>query len=110
MAREAGDRRSEGQFLGYLGLLHARQARFDDAYACLDAGEALLRELSDRLSLGLLLCSRAEAKQIAGAIDAAKAALDEAESLAIEIGAGPESELGVALARVRKLRIGARAS
>jgi predicted ATPase/class 3 adenylate cyclase/Tfp pilus assembly protein PilF len=103
MARELGDRRSEGQVLGYLGLLHARQARFDEAHTCLDTGETLLLAMSDRLSLGVLLCCRAEAAHIAGDLDAAKNTLAEAESLATAIGAGPDSELGLALARVRDL-------
>ena len=101
VARELGDRRSEGQVLGYLGLLHARQARFDRSRTCLDSGETLLRAMSDRLSLGVLLCGRAEAAHLAGNVNAAKGALAEAESLATAIGAGPESELGLALARVR---------
>ena len=104
VARALGDRRSEGQVLGYLGLLHARQARFDQARKCLDTGEALLRAISDPLSLGMLLCGRAEAAHLAGDLDAAKDVLAEAESLAAAIGAGAESELGVALARVRDLR------
>ncbi|TMG74819.1 MAG: tetratricopeptide repeat protein, partial [Betaproteobacteria bacterium] len=103
VARDLGDRRSEGQVLGYLGLLHARQARFDEARTCLDTGEALLRVISDRLSLGVLLCGRAEAEHLAGDLDAAKNALAEAESLATATGAGPDSELGLALARVRDL-------
>jgi len=101
VARELGDRRSEGQVLGYLGLLHAREARIDDARRCLDTGEALLREISDRMSLGVLLCGRTEAAHRAGELDAAKDSLVEAESLATAIGAGPESELGVALVRAR---------
>jgi predicted ATPase/class 3 adenylate cyclase len=107
VARELGDRRCEGQVLGYLGLLHARQARFDEARTCLDTGEALLRAMSDRLSLGVLLCGRAEAAHRAGDLGAAKHALAEAESLAAAIGAGPDSELGAALARVRGLRFSA---
>jgi len=77
--------------LGYLGLTHARQARFDQARPCLDSGEALLRAMSDRLSLGVLLCCRAEAAHIAGDLDAAKGALAEAESLATATGAGSDS-------------------
>src|SRR5207245_3178217 len=88
VARELGDRRSEGQVLGYLGPLHARQARFDEARACLDTGEALLRAMSDRLSLGVLLCCRAEAAHLSGDPGAATDALAEAASLATQIGAG----------------------
>jgi hypothetical protein len=62
--------------------------------------------MSDRLSLGVLLCGRTEAAHLAGDLDAAKGALAEAESLAAAIGAGPDSELGLALARVRDLRFG----
>jgi predicted ATPase/Tfp pilus assembly protein PilF len=107
VARESADRRSEGQVLGYLGLLHARRARFDQARACLDTGEALLRAISDRLSLGILLCGRAEAAHLAHDFEAATSTLAEAESLAAAIGAGTDSELGVALARVRGLRVSA---
>src|SRR5712692_8611232 len=105
VARELGDRRSEGQVLGYLGLLHAHQAEFDQARTCLDTGEALLRAMSDPLSLGVLLCGRAEAAHLAGNPDAAREVLAEAASLATAIGTGPESELGLALARIRNLRL-----
>jgi predicted ATPase/class 3 adenylate cyclase/Tfp pilus assembly protein PilF len=103
IARELGDRRSEGQFLSYLGLLHARQAKFDEARHCLDSSEALLRAASDRISLGILLCGRAETEHLAKVPNDAKAALAEANVIAAEVGAGPESELGLALARVRNL-------
>ena len=55
------------------------------------------------------LCNRAQAETLAGVPEAASAALAEAESIAAEIGAGPDSELGIALARVRNLRGTARA-
>jgi len=103
VARRLGDRRSEGQFLSYLGLLHARQARYDAARECLALGQSLLVALSDRLSLGILLCSRAEAEHLSGATPAARAALEHATALSAEAGAGPESELGMALARARSL-------
>jgi len=103
MARELGYRRREGQFLSYLGLLHAHQARFSEARHCLAAGEALLLAVSDRLSLGILLCGRVETEHLAKAPEAAKVALGTAEVIAAELGAGPESELGLGLARVRDL-------
>ena len=93
----------EGLFQGYLGLLHARQGRHDDAQACLDAGEALLRSVSDQLGLGVLLSSRAEAHHHAGDAAAAKASLAAAATIAAEVGAGPASEIGLALARAREL-------
>ncbi len=86
-----------------LGLLHARQANFDEARHCLKSSEGLLRAIADPESLGILLCSRAEADYLAGIPDAAPAALAEAGVIVAEIGAGPKSELGLALARVRNL-------
>jgi predicted ATPase/class 3 adenylate cyclase len=98
-----GDSRLEGQFLGYLGLLHARQARHDDARRCLDSGEALLRAASDPYGLGILLCGRAEALHFAGDAATAKASLTAAAAIGATIGAGPASEIGLSLARVRAL-------
>lgn len=103
IARAMGNRRREGQFLSYIGLLHAHQAKFDDARHCLDASEALLQAVSDRMSIGLLLCSRAETEHLAGVPDSARAALRAADFIATEVRAGPDSELGLALARVRDL-------
>jgi tetratricopeptide (TPR) repeat protein len=103
VARDLGDRRSEGQVLSYLGLLHARQARFDEARQCLSAGEVLLQAASDQVSLGILLCSRAETEHLAGCPDAARIAREQADAIAAAVGAGPDSELGLALARVRNL-------
>ena len=103
-AREAKDQRSEGQFLGYFALVHAHQRRFEEARHCLETGESLLHAVSDRFSLGILQCNRAETEQLTGAVDAASAALDEAQSLAKEVGAGPQSELGQAIRRVLSLR------
>ncbi len=103
VARALPDRRSEGQFLGYLGLLHARHGEFDKARDCLAVGESLLREVSDRMSLGILLCCRAETEHLAGSPHAAEAALAEASSIVGAVGVGPDSELGLAFARVRDL-------
>src|SRR6202521_2057132 len=103
IARAIGERRREGQFLSYLGLLHAHRAKFDDARHCLDAGEALLQAVSDRMSLGILLCGRAETEHLAGVPNAARAALRAADIIATEVRAGPDSALGLALARVRDL-------
>ena len=98
-----GDRRREGQFLSYVGLLHAHRAKFDDARHCLDASEVLLQTVSDKMSLGILLCGRAETEHLAGVPDAARAAPGAADIIATEVRAGPGSELGLALARVRDL-------
>ena len=100
VARSLGDRRSEGQFLGYLGAMHARQERFDDARRDLGAGAELLRAASDSFNLGVLLCGRAEMEWMSGARGPALAALSEAQAIGREVGAGPGSELAMALERV----------
>jgi hypothetical protein len=55
------------------------------------------------MSLGILLCSRVETEHLAGVANAARAALGAADTIATEVRAGPDSELGLALARVRDL-------
>ena len=102
-ARRINDRRAEGQVLGYLGLAQARQQRFDAARVCLVKGQDILREVADQLSLGVLLCNRAEAEWLAGLPSAALAAHREAAALAAAAGAGAESELGTALSRLQAL-------
>ena len=101
VARDLEDRRSEGQVLTYLGQLHAHLGDFDAARHCLNSGEMLLHAVSDRMSLGILLCIRAETEHLAGSLDAARAALAEAGEITASAGVGPESELGLALARAR---------
>lgn len=100
VARDVHDTRSEGQVLSYLGLLHAKQGRFNAARAGLDKGERLLVEMSDKLNLSLLMCSRAEVEWLAGERLAAEQALDAARALAEGVSAQPASELGLALARL----------
>ena len=103
IAHELADRRLEGQFRGYLGLLHARGGRFAEARACLDVGEALLVEVDDELSLGLLSCSRAEAECLAGDSVAAQASHGRARRLAEKAQVGADSELGRAIAQLQAL-------
>ena len=103
VAHELGDRRLEGQFRGYLGLLDARLGRTHEAIACLAIGEALLVEAADQLSLGLLLCGRAEAEHLAGDPVAAATCYQRAQAVATETGVGESSELGRALARLPEL-------
>lgn len=103
LARAHGDPIAEGQFLGYLGLLHARQGRHVEARQTLASGETLLRSASDAFGLGVLLTSRAEADHLAGDAKAAAAWLAAAAAIAAEVGAGPASEIGLALKRVGAL-------
>ncbi|HET7365869.1 MAG TPA: tetratricopeptide repeat protein [Burkholderiales bacterium] len=101
IARELMDRRSEGQFLSYRALVDAHQGNYDAARSALDAGEQLLRAANDKFSLGILQCGRAETEHLAGAKQAAADFLAAAAALAAEVGAGPQSELGQAIARQR---------
>ncbi len=102
-ARAIGDRRSEGQTLGYLGALLARQGETAAAEESLVRAESVLAAGSDRLSLGILHCHRAEAAHLAGDPARARARLDAARELALELAAEAQSELGLALARVSRL-------
>ena len=103
IARELRDRRSEGLYLGYLGQLHARLGCLAEARASIDAGQRLLQEVNDRFSLALLLCHRAEVEQLSGGVDAAHAAWSRAKAIAAELGAGADSELGLAVSRAEAL-------
>ncbi len=101
--RDLGDRRHEGQFLGYVGRTRARQGDYALARECFAEGHALLSEVSDALSLGILLCDLATCEWHAGDAEAARRALDEARAMGVATGAGPDSELGQALARAQAL-------
>ena len=105
VARATEDRQTEGQALGYLGLLLARQGQFVAARKQLSTGAELLRAISSRFDLGLLLCARAEAEFLAGDMASARLAFDEAVAIAAEIDAEStaDSEFALALARVRQL-------
>ena len=93
----------KGQILGYLGLLHARQGRHAIASERLDAGAALLREASDEINLGVLLCARAELEWRSDRFDAARITLGEAEAIARSTEGATGSELATALEGVRTL-------
>jgi predicted ATPase/class 3 adenylate cyclase len=98
-----GDRRLQGQFLGHLGLAQARCGAFAAARLSLQQGLLLLRAAADPVSLALLLCHQAECECLAGDKTSAGRAWHEASALAGQIGAGAESELELALARLKIL-------
>ena len=102
-ARGLGDRRLEGQVLGYTGRALARLGEFDRARDAFAAARIRLTEVSDALSLGILLCDCAECEWQAGRAEAAGQALREARAMAAAAGAGAGSELGLALARAERL-------
>ena len=100
--REVGYRRAEGAVLGYMGETLAAQGRMDEAHQSLVAGDAILRHLGDRLGLGKLLCVRGRVDLASGMLNEVQRSLAEAEAIAAAIGAGPASELGSEIAKLRK--------
>jgi hypothetical protein len=100
IAREIGDRRSEGQFLGHLGLAAGRAGDAAAGRALLAEAATTLTALGDRVSLGLVHCQCAELEALVGAAAASARARAEAEAVAQACDAGPRSELGVAQARL----------
>jgi predicted ATPase/class 3 adenylate cyclase len=99
-ARAAADRRSEGQFQGHLALNLARRGQLPNAREALSVGERLLSAVGDRLSLGLLLCDRAEVELLAGEAPAAQMAAAACRRIADELGCGDDSDLRRRLSRV----------
>ncbi len=89
-----------GAFRGSLALIRARQGAFDEARSLLVQGEAQLRSVH-KPELGKLLCKKARVEHLAGDLDAAAAALNAAEALAVELSLSADSELGQALAVAR---------
>ena len=106
VALAIGDARILGQCLGHLGLAQARLLDFSTARASLAEGQAILQQINDPLSLGLLQCQRAESEWLSGDVVAAEQARTSAVNLGAASGAGPSSELGLALARLESLLSG----
>jgi predicted ATPase/class 3 adenylate cyclase/Tfp pilus assembly protein PilF len=92
--REVGNRRFEGGVLGNLGDLLVTLGDLDEAMRVLCAGEQLLREVDDPLEVAKLLCLKGRAAAARGELVLARAALGEAESIRVQLGAAPASELG----------------
>jgi predicted ATPase/class 3 adenylate cyclase/Tfp pilus assembly protein PilF len=99
--RAVGNRRAEGVDLGRLSQLLTKQGRFSEGREALRAGEALLREVGDRLALAFLLCKSGHTELAGNDVDAARAALAAAEEVVEAMGAGPDSEAGRAVAKLR---------
>ncbi len=97
LARGLGDRRSEGQFLGYLGLAQAREGAFDRSTQSLLEGDRLLTEVADRSNRVTLLCQWTEAECLAGRSVEAGALLSLAKSMASDLRSDGDSEMGLAL-------------
>ncbi|RVU44374.1 ATP-binding protein [Rubrivivax rivuli] len=102
LAGQLGDRRTEGQFMGHRAVALARSDRFAEAQACIEQATSLLQPQGDPISLGLLAVQRAEVAWRAGRHAEVQPAMDNALALAAAAEAGPESELGKAIARLRE--------
>ena len=100
--REVGNRLAEGMVLGDIGLVYLELDRMDEARSAFDAGESVLQELSDPMKLGNLLCKRARLSLAEKDGDSARITLEKVEALAAQADAGPESELGLLLAKLRR--------
>ena len=97
LARSRNDVRSEGQFLGYFGLLQARLGNTAEARAASHLRCRPAAPVGDRISLGILLAAAAQAHCLEGDRAAADLALSEAESIAGTSGVLPGSELALAV-------------
>ena len=88
---------------GALGDILAKEGRFEEARELLKTGECPLREAGDRFELAKILCIRGRIDAASGDRDSAQSALAEAETLAVAMIAGPESELTRKIAELRVL-------
>jgi len=101
LARRLGFREAEGAFSASLGEEARLRGDLEAAGQLLDFALTLLREAGDRLELAKALCRRGHLDLDRGQRPAAASAQAEAESIADAVGAGPQSELGDALAMLR---------
>jgi hypothetical protein len=84
-----------------LGRLLTRRGGGEAARATLARGEAILRELDERLELAKLVCFRAELAFERGEAGIARTLLEEVEAITAPLGLTPESELGRTVATLR---------
>ena len=73
----------------------------DDAWARFEEGESRMSDAGVRRLLGWLLAKRGQCEALAEERDAVHGYLRRAEGIATEVGAGPDSELGQEIAKVR---------
>jgi tetratricopeptide (TPR) repeat protein len=87
LSRELADLRTEGQILSYQGALYVRQKNYIKSMTVLKSAEELLDSVSDKISLAVSYCSRAECEFFTGDPAAAQAALVKARDIAEAVGA-----------------------
>ena len=103
ITRALADRGGEAVVIARLGTLRARSGEVEEARELLSQSEALLRDLGNTLKLGEVLAERGRVEAEAGRREPARALLAEAGALAEALQAGPDSELGRAIARLSEL-------
>lgn len=86
IAREAGDRRSEGSLLRSLGTIDQRQGRMDDARAGFEAALVIQRDLGDRLAESTTLANLGFLDNDQGRTEAARDHYNRAIAIDAESG------------------------
>ncbi|MBC7480519.1 MAG: tetratricopeptide repeat protein [Rhizobacter sp.] len=99
--RAIRDRGSEGAALGGMADVLLRQGRLGEAATVLDACETVLQRADEPMLSGIVRCYRGQAEVGAGNLDAARAALAEAEAAAAALHAEPNAEICRAIAKLR---------
>jgi len=90
-----------GAFRGSLASLVVNRGELETAHELLDRGEAALRGVNPS-ELGKLLCRRGRIALLASSPELAKAALEEVEEIASELGLGSQSVLGRSIEELRE--------
>ncbi len=99
--QEIGERRWEGNALGNIGGIRSLQGRLQEAAEALAMSEDRLRSIAAPMELAKLLCTRGELEVRCGDRAKAQTTLAEAESLALQVGADTDSDLGRGIAELR---------
>jgi len=84
--REIGNRRFEGGVLGDMGAIMVDRRTPREALELIEESEQIFRRIEDPLSLASVLCTKGHALAHLGDGDAARAALSEANAIAIRVG------------------------
>ncbi len=91
-------------FQGSLAWAKAQLGEFDAARELLDTGESQLRGVWV-VELGRLLCRRAQVEHAAGCPEKAEAALNEAKTIAEQVGGSSDSDLGQMITEAESLML-----
>jgi predicted ATPase/tRNA A-37 threonylcarbamoyl transferase component Bud32/Tfp pilus assembly protein PilF len=105
IAEDCKDWKLAGLAVGLSGRLQLAQGDLPGARESLDQAEAMLRPVALGVEIGDLLCARAQLEHQSGQPLAARKAIDEAAAIAVRIGSGPGSPLGVKLATTARMVI-----